>query len=358
MEAFKKGLAGLLILAGLSSGCGSQKDSLTEKAEECIPSQKKEESLYSYYRENIFYKDLSKIDFNEWTEYPKKIPESFLDALKNPIIKDKETFQQLVLDEALKLGYAKEEICKLDAYPSIKLAVEITANRIAYVDVDNDPEFLKQYSKSGFDLGHDELFRIGKGDCDKYTMITVGILNFFKELNPNLAHLYFSDNFGINEEKMSFRHQWTSIICMYKNKIILSQIDPTFYDNGDKLEAKIGWHVPKDEDNVRALFYTNMGEYDAAFSIYQKALTRYQDSKKREVIYRNCAFLSYMARDPLKMEEVRKNYSKEGLTGVTDNILYYSFRLEEHAGNHKKANEFKQRLIDEFPNSFWAKILK
>ena len=111
-----------------------------------------------------------------------------------------------------------------------------------------------------------------------------------------------------------------------------------------------------------AIFYEGICEFKGSLQAYQKALKEEEEPIKRAGIYEKLAFLSNMTNNGAKMEEIRENYFKENLDNKTEDrftasILYYSYSTEKDMGNHEKAEEFKQRLFSEFPNSYWAKYV-
>ena len=51
---------------------------------------------------------------------------------------------------------------------------------------------------------------------------------------------------------------------------------------------------------------------------------------------------------------VEKEFDKHGFKKELDDILYRGYRIYKEAGDSKKSDYYKNRLLKEFPDSFWA----
>jgi len=59
-----------------------------------------------------------------------------------------------------------------------------------------------------------------------------------------------------------------------------------------------------------------------------------------------------------KILPVIKLYEEEGFTENLNTILYYAYSVYSKAGEKQGAEKYKQRLLNEFPNSFWSKQIR
>ncbi len=307
---------------------------------------------YDIYGERIFYQDFSKIDFSS-VEKEKElvVPWDLGFILEHPKIKDKEKLEGLVFEEARKLGYTKESISKLSIKDAILLSVEVVASRINYYDVDHDKKFIKEH---GAFLPIDVYFELGKGDCDKYASAVIAVFDVFKDLNKNLKNVYIT-NSGIGHIPQP--HDWNAIIILYENKIVVSHIDPTFYDNGGKLEGEKGFHIPENNLEFLARFYSDILDFKAGSIYYSKLLDVAEGKQSKAEILADLAYLYFQLKEPQKVEEVRNEFLKLNVKYEMDEILYYSYEAEKHYGDTKKAEEFKRQLVKLFPDSYWTRLV-
>ena len=182
---------------------------------------------------NIEYKDFSELEIKVQEEIPipLDLAKFFLSPLHTPKIKDKDKFYSEILEQAEKIGYTKQKLQNLHPKQAIQVAVDITASKLEYLNVDLDKKFIKKYGRN---LPIEKYFELGKGDCDKYASITQAIFNYFRTFNQNLKNVYITSNLLGGEIQP---HSWNCVVVLEKNRIICSHIDPTFYDSTGNLES-------------------------------------------------------------------------------------------------------------------------
>ena len=223
----------------------------------------------------IIYKEFSKIDFDEFKGkslddwYVERIGRLNRDILR---VNDRKKLERFVFEEAENLGYSKERIKKIRGKEAINLCIDIVNKRIDYFDVDND--------KNLRNLSIEDYLEIGKGDCDKYSGAFIAVFDIIKEYNKNLENIYASyERFG----GFDIEHSWNSIIIPLEKEIILTHIDLTFYDGGGSIEAKKGYHIPKDYLEIYAIFFRGVGLFDESYASYERLIEKVTDTEKRGV---------------------------------------------------------------------------
>jgi len=243
-------------LLGFVLGCGCKEPNTPKDSRDEKPSisKTKKKSLFDIVKtysepKPIVYSDFSEIDFDSIPIEKIKLP-SDLGGLDRhllhgksyggfkPKISNAETLKKLIFAEASKLDYDIKRISALSAKDAIMLSVEIVASRMKYHLVDSDHDFIV---KHGSHLPIDEYFELGLGDCDKYSGALMAVFELIKKNNSNLENVYVTRDLG----GLSIPHSWNNITLLTKDKVILTHIDPTFYDNGGELEAKRVTHIPE-----------------------------------------------------------------------------------------------------------------
>jgi hypothetical protein len=313
---------------------------------------------------NIIYYDFYKIpveslNFNEEIPLPADLDKFFNNNLWNPKIENFKELDSLFWAEASLFNLTPEKIKYMGFKEVIKVIVDIIAYKMNYFNVDLDTNFTKKY---GSNLPIETYFKLGLGDCDKYRDLTIALFSLVKPLNPNLKNIYLST------ERLGGKilpHAWVSIIILQKNRIILSHIDPTFYDNNNPLEAT-DFHLHLRNDVFKADFYRGLsGEENLiyAYQILEGKVSTINENTELEEILDNMSYLllliSYYNLDysVLKIPYLIKIYEEKGFTKTLDNLLYRAYKIYLNAKDISKAEYYKQRLIKEFPNSYWIKKL-
>ena len=95
---------------------------------------------------------------------------------------------------------------------------------------------------------------------------------------------------------------WVAILIVQENSLILSHIDPTFYDIGrqspKKLLADDDWYITLKNDIFKACFYRELGGGDLsnlshAYDIFEEKYNNIADRKPREEILENMNFIAF-----------------------------------------------------------------
>ena len=215
--------------------------------------------------------------------------------------------------------------------------------------------------KNGEHLSADKYFKIGKGDCDKYASVLTAVFRVIKKINPNLKNIYISNN-GLGHYIKP--HDWNSLVFLTPDKIILTHIDPTWYDNNGGLEGIRGYHVPQDDTELLARFYADIHDFDTSYQYYVRLLSQSSWEDEKAGFLSTMAYLSDQLSDKEKMDSVRKQYSDMNIQSTVnqmyeDDILYHSYRVEKKKGKKESAEQFKQELITKYPDSYWTEqVLK
>lgn len=325
--------------------------------------QKEAPSTSEIYGENINYSDLSEILEGNISDRKIKLPpnlEKYLTAQIHNNQTEEEQFKKDFWKEAHKLKYSPEKFKNMDFEEAILSIVEVIESKFEEaLDVDNDTEFIKKY---GEDLPISTYFRLGIGDCERYRDATIEALRIIKGINPRLKNVYISDeNLGGNIQP----HAWNSILIIKDSQIILSHIEPTLYDTEghEYLEAD-DYHIDLQDKIYLAGFYESLDEDKFAYNLLKKMLDKPQSKERIELILDrmgdSCSMISFDNPEEAlqKFNKVMKHYEALNFTKNLDNVLYNAYEINKSAGNPKKAERYKQRLIKEFPDSYWIDSLK
>jgi len=191
------------------------------------------------------------------TEKDVGIPQDLFKAIllnsNSPRIAYEERFRTAVLNEGRRIGINDEKIKSDSAKEAVLDAAKIVRNRIDYLDVDHDKDFIRIFGKY---LPHDRYFELGMGDCDKYAALTTAIFQIFKEMNPRLNNVYLSG--GTSFGGILDFHEWNSVIVLENDKINVSHIDPTRFYSKKLIETQDGYINSK---NFLSSFYTSVENY-------------------------------------------------------------------------------------------------
>ncbi|MDP2907465.1 MAG: hypothetical protein Q8O03_05995 [Nanoarchaeota archaeon] len=318
-------------------------------------------STFKTYGRNIKYYNFSELPENQIPEEYIKMPYDLEKCVNNeinrPDITDPSRFRREVLKEAEKLGYTEEMLKSLSVKEAIFTAVKITGSKINYHLVDSDPEFLSKY---GSKISTDDYFYIGLGDCDKYRNITIRIFEIMKSINHNLKNVYLaSEELG---GYMDF-HAWVSIVIPCKENLILCHVDPTFYDNGGKFEAGEK-HVMIENEAYKAYLYKELYDCENAYMFFEESIKKQNDDDVLERLLEDTSFTLYLFSDDNskfvveRIENINQMYEAKGFKDRLDSMLYRSFIIYKDAGNKERSEYYKQRLLTEFPDSYWVGEIK
>lgn len=316
------------------------------------------------YGQNIIYYDFSKIPLDslildEEISFPNDLKNFLNDEFNNPKIQDPQRFEELFWKEADKLGFTADKFKEMNIYQAIKAVVKIVGARITYHDVDGDTNFTKTY---GQHLPIDVYFELGLGDCDKYRGATLAAFKIIKPLNPRLRNVYLStEELGGNTQF----HAWVSVVIPQQDRLIVSHIDPTFSDNGGALEAD-DFHITLQNNFFLARFYRKLSGWENQVYIYQifeNGLPAVKSDGELEEILDEMSFVVLIiaiSKPELAVEKILpviQLYETKGFTFTLDALLYRACEIYSRAGNTSEAEKYKQRLLTEFPNSYWSKFI-
>jgi len=250
-------------------------------------------------KKRIVYKNFSGIDFDEFQN--EGIDSSYAGLINIltsnfPIIKDEKRLENIAFEEANKLGYNKDAVKNLGAEDALNLCIGIVINKINYFDVDKD-ENLRN-------LSIEDYLEIGKGDCDKYSRAFIAVFNVIKRYNKALENIFVSYG-GLGG--ITINHSWNSILIPLKEKIILTHIDLTFYDQGKSIEAKRGYHLPEDDLELKAIFFSCARLYNESYMYYDSLIEKTaNEKKKKEEILETMNRLAHALNDSAKMNKIEK----------------------------------------------------
>ncbi|MDP2908630.1 MAG: hypothetical protein Q8N77_02375 [Nanoarchaeota archaeon] len=354
-------LAGLFAVNTLMLGsiaCDYKKDKITQ-IEELM---KRKKPAYEVYGRNIEYLDFSKI--SEDSIPSKKVPlasdlEDYVNSKwNNPVIKDFKKFEQDFWEEALKLGYSADKLNGMGVKDSIKAVADIVASRFTYEEVDDEENWFNK--KYGSHLPLEEYFHHKIGDCDKYRDAMITSFKIVQELNPGLKNIYLArqELGGVD----GINHAWVAIVLPFDDKLVLSHVDPTFYDNNGEFEAvkdKSDAHVWVSNDAFKGFFYHTLNDYRHAYDLFKESASKTENENMLESLLKQTGFtvnmLACYEKATDEIEWVRQQYESKGFTESLDHILYYSYKAHLDAKSLEKAEFYKQRLFKERPNSYWIK---
>lgn len=314
----------------------------------------------------ILYYDFSKIPNNLILDRKIELPENLKKYLNSKCgflkIENPERFEKEIWEEAGKLGYALDQFKNATIKQGIMAAVKIVAARFAYHNVDLDRKFIKKYGTS-LSSASDVYFHLGLGDCDKYRDSTIAVFETIKKLNPKLQNVYLSNGkLGGNPDT---RHAWVSILIPQDNYLILSHIDPTFYDSMGIIEAD-EFHICLEDNIFAARFYIESLDADDiyvceyAYQLMYEIVLKTKNEEWQEELLERMSFIA----NCLKYDKpgialkralwVLEQYEARGFVEHLDAVLYHVYTTYQKAGNESKAEEYKNRLLKEFPDSFWV----
>ncbi|MBM3199411.1 hypothetical protein FJZ53_00625 [Candidatus Woesearchaeota archaeon] len=318
---------------------------------------------FKKYGKNITYFDFSQMNEQMIPKEEVPLPKDLEGIIKKQQdtygVKDHEMFSDEFYAEAAKLGYDREKLGGMSAKDAIKAITDIVVSRITYCDVDKSDNWFAK--KHGRFINSEYYFHYGFGDCDKYRNATINAFEMVKAYNPNLKNVYLSNEDLGGSMK---GHAWVSVMIPQKESLMISHIDPTFYDDGEELDAskdEYDAHVLVYNDAFKAYFYKYLKEYEVSYDIFKDALSKTQDIDTLEdLLNEMCCAASWIDDHDKaigRVEWAREEYESKGFTKNLDDVLYFSYRTYSDAGKKAKAEEYKQRLLKEYPDSYWTELI-
>ena len=336
-------------------------DYITQTIEDFIFSKK----ALKEYGKNITYFDFSKLPEELIPKEKIRLPKdlgSYLKGRHQMIkVKDRQKFRSDFWMEAVKLDYMPETFEKMTVKEAIKAAVDIVASRFEYTEVDEEKNWFNK--KYGSQLNIEEYFHLKYGDCDKYRDAVMLSFDIIKEFNKKLDNIYLS--WGEELGGILERHAWIAILIPREGNLILSHIDPTFYDNNGELEAskdKEDPHILIYNEAFKAYLYQGIKSHEYACELFEESISKTKDEKTIEIMLKDMSF-SVLLMDDKKMavekiEWLTGLYESKNFKKGRDTVLYYSYKVHKSAGNKGKSEAYLQKLLKEFPESYWTEIIK
>ncbi len=322
------------------------------------------QETYNIYKENIIYSDFHQLKdcySKKYIEVPRDLKDFFNSNSRVVKAKNSKKFEELFWRIAKKEGYSKKSFSKMQIKESIKTLVQIICAQMTYCDSNDLNEGFTKIQEPIKNL--EDYLLSGKGDCDKYRDLTIVGFSLIKKINHSLKNVYLTnEELGGNK----IPHAWVSIVILYPKKIILSQIDPTTYDTQGEnfLEAKEG-HICLSNNIFKAKFYQAIRDYIHSYEIYKKEINSHSMSINREnwVLNEMNSLCWSLSQDYPKIaaknhEWVFQKLEENNYLEYLADRLYQAYFLQNKAGNYKKAQVYKERLLKEFPESPMSKWLR
>lgn len=260
-------LTGCLVVSGLAAGGCSN---IYLPADKNLARQLEMDRTYQVYRQNFRIVDWNDLYLNDLPARRLMLPRDlerriFDEALLR--IENRANFESLVWQEAEKLGF-REKIEGAEPKELVAYAADILRSRMDYEDVDNSKgEFAKKF---GLKLAKDRYFEIGKGDCDKFSVLMASIFEILKKKNHDARsqNVYVTTKTRCIEKELA-SHMWNQVVILYREKIVCSDIDNVSYDNNRNFNSSFVSRVKKSADVEVADFYYDCGDSRVAEILYK-----------------------------------------------------------------------------------------
>jgi hypothetical protein len=329
---------------------------------------------FEKYGKNIIYHSFFKIPKNLNFQKEILLPKDLKNYLDNPIrdlkitnplvVANPQRFKEDLYLEMAECGYSIYDFRKMNAEEMILAAVKITCSKIEYGFLDEN-EFKQKYGRR---IYIDDNFHFGIGDCDKYADLTITIFNFIKNYNPGLKNVYLCH--GDLGGNLYTEHMWVAVLIVQENSLILSHIDPTFYDVGrrslKKLLADDDWYITLKNDIFKACFYRELETGDLsnllyAYEVFKKAYNDTIDKRLQEQILEQMNLTAFrMATRGQSQIALQKNewvmnqYIRKEFSKHFGQVLVNNFWIYKWSGNKKMAEQCKQELREKYPKALHA----
>ncbi len=339
-----------------------------------MPKAPPEPTMLEQYGKNIiyysFYKIPKNLNFQKDVPKPKDLEKYLANPLRNRsitnllLVADPQRFEKDICEELANCGYDISDFQKMDTEEAVLAAVKITCSRIEYGFLD-ESKFKQKYQRK---IYIDDNFHFRIGDCDKYTDLTITIFDFIKKFNPRLKNVYLlHSDLGGN---IYTEHMWVAILIIQDSKVILSHIDPTFYDIGKqtpkKLLADDDWYITLENDVFKACFYRelesgNLSNLLYAYDIFEKAYVNASNRGLQEEILDNMNFTAlkmavwgYPKVALQKNEWVMSQYVQKKFGKHQAALIFNNFWIYKLSGNKKLAEQCREELREKYPKKFLA----
>jgi len=258
-------LTGCLALASFSGGGCSN---IYVPSDKNLARQLEMDRTYQVYRQNFRFVDWNDLYLDDLPKRKLMVSRDLKQIVSCDIrLANRANFEKLVDDEIVKLGL-EEKIKHAEPKQLIIYAADILRSRMDYEDVDNpEGEFAKKF---GLKLAKDRYFELGKGDCDKYSLLMIPVFEILKSKNSDkrLDNVYMCTKHGCIEKELA-SHMWNRVIVLYPEKIACSDIDITAYDSNKSFNSSFVNRMTKPADVEVADFYFNCGDSRVAEILYK-----------------------------------------------------------------------------------------
>jgi len=263
-------LTGCLVVSGLvAGGCSN----IYLPADKNLARQLEMDRTYQVYRQNFRFVDWNDLYLNDLPARRLMLPRDlerriFDEAISR--IENRANFESLVWHEAEELGIT-EKIGNAEPKELVVYAADILRSRMDYEYVDNpEGEFAKKF---GLKLAKDRYFEIGKGDCDKFSVLMASIFEILKKKNndPRIQNVYIITKSRCIEKELA-SHMWNQVVSLYREKILCSDIDNVSYDNSGNFNNSFVSRVKKPADVEVADFYYDCGDFRTAEALYRNLI--------------------------------------------------------------------------------------
>lgn len=309
-----------------------------------------------YWIDRFQYVNYSQIDFSQIPTQKIEIPDDLENSFSRDLeydrkkLQNSDKFHSQILEEAQKLWKTENDLKTLWTKEILELWMQIVMNRITYSLVDDkDNPINQQYWAH---LPSDVYFDIWFWDCDKYAMIYILVIQYFKTLNPNLQNVYVS-TWDLWWDQLKIRHARNSIFIVTKDGIKISHIDLTFKDNWWEFEAKMWYHIPSTKYEILANLFKEFSNYKAAIDLNFIALYKsieQNDTNHTKNLLNKLCFYFYITNDLVLMWKVSKIFESLNIEKFED-FYYYGFLTNIQNKRFAEAKLMKDALYTKFPHS-------
>lgn len=189
--------------------------------------------------------------------------------------------------------------------------------------------------------------------------------DLIKARRSDWANVYVLDRQDAGGRKIA--HAWNIIVLVHPDRLVFSHVDPTFYDSTgpQAFEAQRGFHIPATREALFGYFFNGLESRVLGFYYFAQALALAASAEERAALLREMSFLCILMHDRKmslqRMALVREAFYALGLRGERyqeDDIVYYSYKVAEYAGDKATAATYRQQLVTQFPRSFWTRMLR
>lgn len=375
----------VLFCFAITTGCAGINTAITSSPSADVQPQKtinqKPKLTRERYGQKITYYDFFSLPDNVDTQAKIELPEDLAIYVKSRVnsptidknnIYNQHWFEADILEEMHRRGYDLSDFAEMNYHDAIFACVKVVASRIKYNDMGN--KFAKKFNKKyGRAPMLDDNFYHRTGDCDIYRDLTIVLFNYIKKINPRLNNIYLlRERLGGNL-LLHTEHAWVAILIPQENRLLLSHIDPTFYD-------VYGWNkrcLESDDKRIcrglndailRACFYRGLEDKNNllyAYEDFEKLYRIAPNRRLKEFILDNLTYtaerISHLVSLKLATEKflwILAEYDKNNFVQYHDEALYNAYLIFTRNNEKAKAESVKIKLLKKYPRSSRTKHLK